>query len=247
MTSEQYEIFDTLRKDFKAYCSKLNAKYKNILFPLQKAAASKDTPDYPLETAIVYNTALDEITIDSEIKLIVIGDNPGKDEQLAVNQKYLVGQAGKLGNKFFAEHKELQTDFRKNVIILNKTPVHSAKTNHLKTMINQGGTEVLNLLQETQIFMADLICRLQKLFSCQIWMVGYGELKNGGLFDTFKKQISINCQSDTSSWIKILVFQHFSMNRFTIDLRAFMQNHPELSLKDSLEQLGSNHKSVYFS
>ena len=47
-----------------------------------------------MQTPIVYNTALDEITKNDDIKLIVIGDNPGKDEQLLQNQKYLVGQAG---------------------------------------------------------------------------------------------------------------------------------------------------------
>lgn len=246
MTTEQFAAFDSLRSNFKNYCTKLDSQFKNLLFSLASSAGKKDTPQYPLETSVVYNTALDEINPDSEIKLIVVGDNPGKDEQLVKNQKYLVGQAGKLGAKFFADHSELKTDFRKNVIILNKTPIHSAKTGHLKTMIKEGGSQILQLLQDTQIFMANLITKLQKLFNCQVWMIGYGELKEGGIFEPFRQTISQTFKLDKKSWDKIFVYQHFSMNRFTIDLRGFMQNHTGLSLNESLKQLGTIHKNQFF-
>ncbi len=246
MTKEQFARFDSLRQDFKNYCQKLDNQFKPLLVPLVSSAGLKDTPEYPLQTSIVYNSALDSITIQSQINLIVVGDNPGKDEQLESNQKYLVGQAGKLGAKFFTDNPQLKTDFRENVIILNKTPVHSAKTSHLKTMIKNGGNQILQILQETQTFMAQLIAKLQKLFDCQVWMVGYGELKDGGIFDTFKKTLFQCCSSDTLNWQKYLVFQHFSMNRFTIDLRSFMQNHPQLSLENALQQLGTLHKNEFF-
>ena len=60
---------------------------------------------------------MDRLTPDDEIKLIVIGDNPGKDEQLTKNQRYLVGQAGKIADGFFKRNPELGIDFRKNVVI----------------------------------------------------------------------------------------------------------------------------------
>ncbi|MCL6345188.1 hypothetical protein EXT58_22065, partial [Pectobacterium carotovorum subsp. carotovorum] len=65
--------------------------FKEGLAVLQEEAAlAGKTPPYPVETPIVYNHAWDSISQDDEIKLIVIGDNPGKNEQLHKNQKYLV-------------------------------------------------------------------------------------------------------------------------------------------------------------
>lgn len=245
VTQKQFLAFDNFRKEFKSYCHSLNSKYKEILFPLQKASAAKDTPDYPLETAIVYNTALDEITLDSEIKLIVIGDNPGKDEQLFKNQKYLVGQAGKIATGFFMQNPELKTDFRKNAIILNKTPIHSAKTNHLRSIISSSKI-ARTLLEETQIHMAKITAKLQQDLNCEIWMVGYSELKEKGLFASYKEALKNEYNSTTENWNKVFVFQHFSMNRFSIDLKAFMQNHPAQSLQNSIRQLGTIHKNEFF-
>ena len=148
MTKNQFEAFSEFRFEFKSYCKNLNDTFSNDLAPLVKEAAKADTPDYPLETAVVYNTALDEITAESQINLIVIGDNPGKDEQLSKNNKYLVGQSGKIAAGFFTRNPQLRTDFRKNVIILNKTPVHTAKTKHLKFLEKNGGTEIKKLIAE---------------------------------------------------------------------------------------------------
>ena len=106
------------------------------MFPLQKAAYEKDTPEYPLENAVVYNTSLDSVTEEDDIHLIVVGDNPGKEEQFEKNRKYLVGQSGRIAEGFFRRNEELNTDFRKNVIILNKTPLHTAKTKHLNYLKN---------------------------------------------------------------------------------------------------------------
>ena len=106
------------------------------------------TPAYPFETTVVYNRSLDDVTKDDDIKLIVIGDNPGKDEQLAKNNRYLVGQAGKIAEGYFRRNPELGIDFRRNVIILNKTPVHSAKTAQLKTIAKQGGKKIADLIED---------------------------------------------------------------------------------------------------
>ena len=101
MTETQWQFFTDFRTDFKEQCHQWNEAFAAELEPLQKAAASKDTPEYPVETGVVYNHALDEVTRETDIKLIVIGDNPGKDEQLQRNQRYLVGQAGKIAAGFF--------------------------------------------------------------------------------------------------------------------------------------------------
>ena len=133
----QWQVFTGFRKEFKDIIEKWSTFLKNedefgLLQELQKNAADSDnTPAYPLETPIVYNTALDTVTKEDEIKLIVVGDNPGKNEQLEKKRKYLVGQSGKIAESFFARNTELGINFRKNVIILNKTPVHTAKSKEL--------------------------------------------------------------------------------------------------------------------
>ena len=254
MTEEQFKIFDSFRKEFKAECLKLNSEYSELLRPLQKAASEKDTPEYPLETCVVYNTALDELTADSEIRLIVIGDNPGKDEQLLKNNKYLVGQSGKIATGFFAKNPELNTDFRKNVIILNKTPVHTAKTNHLKYLSKNGGEKIQALIEKSQVYMAKATAKLHQdlcaaAHGCgimpELWLVGYAELKPKGIFIRYRDVLKESYKNN-ENWKQVFVFQHFSMNRFSIDLRAFMQNHKELALQNAIHELGTMHRNEIF-
>lgn len=255
MTSRQFKIFCDFRDDFKLYCKNLASSYGNLLSPLQKSAAQKDTPDYPLENPVVYNTALDEITQESEIKLIVIGDNPGKDEQLSKNQKYLVGQSGKIAAGFFKNHPEFQVDFRKNAIILNKTPVHTAKTKHLKFLEENGGGEIKKLIEESQIFMAKKtaelhinLCRAAENESEKpaIFLVGYSELKKNGIFTLYRNELKKCYENAAGEWKRVFVFQHFSMNRFSIDLKNFMAQNPSLKIAEAAEKLGEIHKNEIF-
>ncbi len=254
MTNQQFKIFSDFRDDFRSYCEKLNSQYGDLLSPLQTEARLKDTPDYPLETPVVYNTALDEITEKSEIRLIVIGDNPGKDEQRSSNRKYLVGQSGKIASGFFSKNPEFQTDFRKNVIILNKTPVHTAKTNHIKYLLKNGGEEIKKVISESQFFMAKKTARLhadlcKAAGECgivpELWLVGYAELKNKGLFLEYRDALK-NTYGEDVAWDKAFVFQHFSMNRFSIDLKDFMKNHENLGIVEAAHELGSLHKKEIF-
>lgn len=260
MNETQYQVFDDFRNRFKKIVSNWNQQ-EVILKELQKEAAQKaKTPDYPFETAVVYNKALDEITLKDEIKLIVIGDNPGKDEQLAKNNKYLVGQAGKIAEGYFRKNPELKIDFRKNVIILNKTPIHSAKTAQLKDIAKNGGLPVSKLLEESQRWMAQetasllinlnrLANRHQDIVPTQIWLVGYSELKPKGIFSIYKNELQ-NALKQTSDWNNTLVFQHFSMNRFTIDLNAYCEENKNAgkirSLSQNIQELGKKHRDEIF-
>ena len=261
MTDYQWNAFC----DFKSVFKKKIEEWLNSapeLPALQKSAAeAAKTPLYPFETAVVYNKDLDKLTKDDDIHLIVIGDNPGKDEQLAKNNRYLVGQAGKLADGFFKKNPQLQTDFRKNVIILNKTPVHSAKTAQLKKMMKDGGKKICELIEESQLWMAEQtaklhceLCRGGQAASSrtdtsafplpEVWLVGYSELKDRGFFIPYKdKLFQTYSQLNPSVWDKVYVFQHFSMNRFTIDLSAYSD---EVSL-EKIHELGSLHKKEIFS
>jgi len=66
---------------------------------------------YNIETPMVYNHSLDLIEEKDEIYLILVGDNPGKEEQKHSNQRYLVGHSGRVAEGFFKRHKELEIDF----------------------------------------------------------------------------------------------------------------------------------------
>lgn len=257
MTNFQWECFNKFRNTFKDMVTQWNNQAKSLIIVQEKAMEFFKNVDYELQTPIVYNTALDEITQNDEIKLIVIGDNPGKDEQLTKNQKYLVGQAGKLGNNFFKNHDELGIDFRKNVIILNKTPIHSAKTNQLKKFVTFGGKEIENLIKETQIWMAQETAKLhQKLLQGsknkdypQLWLVGYSELKEKGIFTEYKNELKKQYQTSEeakNAWDNVFVYQHFSMNRFSIDLKEFSTENKNLDLKTQLKTLGKKHKDEIF-
>ena len=129
MNQEQWIFFNEFKSSFKQKINEWNIFNDELMDLQKKTAQNANNVLYSFETPIVYNRDLDKITQEDEIKLIVIGDNPGKDEQLQKNNRYLVGQAGKLADSFFKKNPTLNIDFRKNVIILNKTPVHSAKTN----------------------------------------------------------------------------------------------------------------------
>lgn len=274
VTKNQWSFFCHFRNDFRQQCDQWNARFAEILNPLQRTAAVKDTPEYSVETGVVYNRSLDDVTEEAEIRLIVIGDNPGKDEQLHRNQRYLVGQAGKIAEGFFSRHPELGIDFRKNTIILNKTPVHTAKTAHLKYLLKNGNDEVGKLIKDSQLWMAEQTARLHQIlceggnsqergFGCQLWLVGYAELKGRGLFlqyrdklaDCYKKNDGTKnaCCEEVPQflpeWNQVMVYQHFSMNRFTIDLDECLKNgkiSSQLSLKEKLAALGKIHRQEIF-
>jgi hypothetical protein len=243
MTNEQWAAFQDFRERFRKQCDSWSAAAKDAgqngaetwLARLEKQAADADgNPEYPLENAIVYNRNLDAVTERDVISLIVVGDNPGKDEQLEKNRKYLVGQAGKLGEGFFRRNPELGIDFRANAIILNKTPIHTAKTKQLSWLLKNGGTRFAELFSETQQWMAAETAILRERLGCPLWLVGYGELRAKGLFAEYASALSAR-QSE-----EILLYQHFSMNRFSIDLAE--RENPALSLAENLRSIGTAHR-----
>ncbi|MBP5519728.1 MAG: hypothetical protein J6X84_04015 [Treponema sp.] len=246
MTQQQWAAFCDFKEEFSRKVQEWNSAAPELK-DLQKLAAEQTkTPLYSFDLPVVYNKSLDDVSINDDIKLIVIGDNPGKDEQLFKNSRYLVGQAGKIAEGYFKRNPELEIDFRKNVIILNKTPIHSAKTNQLKIIIKQGGQSVANLIKESQIWFAKKTAELHSKLGTELWLVGYSELKPKKIFDEYRKTLKSCC--DEKAWNKVYVFQHFSMNRFSIDLCDFIKNnHKENQLlKDNIHELGILHRNEIF-
>lgn len=242
MTQIQWDYFTSFRKNFNSICKKWSNEYSSLLISLQKESADIDkVPSYPIENTVVYNTALDKITKDSEIKIILIGDNPGKNEQLQKNQMYLVGQSGKIAEGFFNKNPELQINFRENVIILNKTPIHTAKTKEL-LYLSKKNEKLKELIITSQIYMAQQTVMLQKIMNCQLWLVGYSELSPKGIFTDYRKELLSQYAQNESLFDKVFVFQHFSMNRFSIDLSTYRKNKENISLLQSILELGKFHK-----
>ena len=247
MTDTEWQAFTAFRTDFKQACrnwllqcgyeyaapSELqNSIQKSVgkgqLHLLQQAAAHENkTPAYPHETPIVYNHSLDDFQPSDHIKLIIISDNPGKNEQLHKNQRYLIGQAGKVAEGFFRRNPELGIDFRRNVIILNKTPIHTAKTKELTYLLTYGDVRFRTLFEETQLWLASKTAALERVFGCPLWLVGYGELRKKSLFTAYAEELQR--QYTGYSDAPVFVFQHFSMNCFSIDLKKLSDTHKSIS------------------
>lgn len=263
MNAKQFAALDAFRQEYKRKCIDWLAEFGYryappnteisaveqkstgaVLADIQKRAAHRDgIPEYVLQTPLVYNHALDLIVPEQQIKLIIIGDNPGKAEQLHTNQKYLIGQAGKLADSFFRRNPELGINFYRNSIILNKTPIHTARTKQLRFLLTENPPHLCypfkQIFEESQVWLADKTASLQKALDCELWLVGYGELGRSGIFSVYADTLNEACAADPHA--RVFVYQHFSMNRFSIDLK----NHREIeySLKQDLERLGRKHRS----
>ncbi len=246
MTKEQWNYFCDFKDDLKRKIDEWSSATPELTKLQSEAARLANNPEYPFETTVVYNRALDEVTPQDEIKLIVIGDNPGKDEQLAKNNRYLVGQAGKIAEGYFRRNPELGVDFRKNVIILNKTPVHSAKTAQLKTIAKLGGEKISKLIEESQIWMAQKTAEMHTKLGTELWLVGYSELKDKGIFCQYRDTLRASCSE--AAWDKVYVFQHFSMNRFSIDLDSYVKSvkKENAPLESNIHELGVLHRKEIF-
>lgn len=252
MTTDQWKDFCEIRNEMKRYCMQAKARWAcdiNFIRCQKEVASLYNCPPYSLENVIVYNRDLDKVEDSSRVKLIVVGDNPGKMEQLSENCRYLVGQSGKLAEKFFRDNSELGIDFRRDVIIVNKSPIHTAKTVYLKKLLSlykkySETTALHTFFAQSQQFMAMIIYKIQQLFECPVYIVGYSELGKGKIFESFWQYTSSLCENNLSFATSLYCFQHFSMNRFTIDLK---QNYnSDYTLIENLQRLGSLHRRALF-
>jgi len=99
--------FNVLKNEFLFIINEWLRKYSLKDLPCYKNL------DYKLIRTIVYNIQLDEI-IPEEIKIILVGDNPGINEQ--AQNAYLVGKSGSMAANFFKE--VYNYDFYKNILII---------------------------------------------------------------------------------------------------------------------------------
>lgn len=197
--------------------------------------------NYQVENILVFNKDLKAIKNPEAIRYILVADNPGKDEQLDINQRYLVGTAGKIARNFFLRNK-LVKDFSEEVIILNKTPIHTPKTGDLAEL--KKNDNLHNLLRETEEYMASLLIKLQNLLMCDIWLIGLSELKKG-IFKSFRQTISFELETNETFQNHLYCFMHFSMGSFSKNYKKLAKS--ELSLEENLSYIGTQNRKKIFS
>jgi hypothetical protein len=139
---------------------------------------------------------------------------------------------------------------------LNKTPVHTAKTKHLKYLLSFGGTSIRSLLCESQKWMAERTARLHQAlfpFGTRLWLVGYSELKEKGIFTEYRESLFRSYRHDAPhpvppipAWDSVFVFQHFSMNCFLNDLNRYREKNSGETLSRALDNLGTLHRKLIF-
>jgi len=239
--------FEKAREHYRSEIEKLFLELPKLRAVQQKLVNSRSL-SYPVETPIVYNNALDDINQNSEIRLILVADNPGRREQMAENRRYLVGPSGKIAEKFFRDNPSLNIDFRANVIILNKTPVHTPRTTELKELRKLGGPSLETALDESQRIMARLLLEFHQALICEngkvppVWITGYSEMKKGGVFEAYTDELK-TIYAGTDLKDSIFLYRHFSMNQFTIDLKQ--QTVRGETLEKTLERIGMTYRERF--
>jgi hypothetical protein len=241
MTKAAWRKFSEARAHFRALTDALTKKLPKLRHWEQQLAENRAGPLYKVETPVVFNEALNEVNESSVIKLILVADNPGRREQAAENRRYLVGPSGKIAERFFREHPELGIDFRKNVIILNKTPIHTPRTAELKELSLLGGANLASALASSQKEMAALLLEFHEaLAPLPVWIIGYSEMKKHGVFEVYTDTLRELYKNRKRRHGELFFYRHFSMNQFTIDLSR--QRFSGEDISPALERVGAAYR-----
>jgi hypothetical protein len=231
----------SLRERFKQICAEVERSAPDLRTECQALVDGRDAAGYTVQRPVVYNTALDEVSTNKlandHIKLILVGDNPGRREQ--ETGRYLVGPSGKIAEGFFAKHPELGIDFRRNVIIINKTPVHTPRTGDLKQLTQQSEA-IRGAVNRSQREMADLLQQFQKTLTVPVWITGYSEMKKNGIFAEYTSRLQEIYADAPELRKQVYLYRHFSMNQFTIELNQRLTADGG-SLQDTLQSIGRAH------
>lgn len=240
MNQAEYKAFCRCRDSFRTITEEIAAELPDLRKVQQRLIDERDGPRYNVDTPVVYNTALDDVDGGAEIKLILVGDNPGRREQAVENRRYLVGPSGKIAESFFKKETSLGIDFRKNVIILNKTPVHTPRTADLRDLCRLGGEKTHLAIDASQTKMANLLADFFSALRVPVWITGYSEMKKRGIFERYTTGMEDLVRRGVINRDSLLLYRHFSMNQFTVDLRQ--KTLPEKSVAETLRAIGTGYR-----
>lgn len=221
MTEKAFKEFVEVREAFRSLVETMSQRMPWLAEIQNRMRLAGQHQDYAIETPIVFNNSLDQVTRETEFRFVIVADNPGIREQSADRRSYLVGHSGVLAEGWF--RRELELDFRKSTVILNKTPVHTPRTAELAILLGLAGehrTELAAVIAESQRNMAGLAFRLHAALGIPVWVSGYSELAPGKLFDIYAQELK-RLYGGAPAWMResLWLFRHFSMNQFSIEMK----------------------------
>ncbi|MDX9898235.1 MAG: hypothetical protein RBT62_04900 [Spirochaetia bacterium] len=244
MDKAAFSRFNNIRDAFRQRVASWSSRLPG-LEDAQRVLAAETGDVYDIETPIVYNRALDDVVQGDRIAWIVVADNPGKREQEAANNRYLVGRSGMVAERFFA--RELGIDFRTETIIINKTPIHTAKTVQLRRLVKLY-PQARVVLEESQRFMASIVPVLQACCKARVWVMGLSELKPRGLFESWQKAMRdayadthVVAPSGSRPSDGVYGFNHFSMGSFATALKRGRRS--DESTMEAVLRIGAENRS----
>jgi hypothetical protein len=244
--SKAFSRFEEMRDGFRRRVELWSSALPGLA-DAQRELAREAGDAYVVETPVVYNLALDGIRPGDYIPWIVVADNPGKREQEAGMNRYLVGRSGLVAERFFA--RELGIDFRRQVLIINKTPVHTPKTVQLRKLVRLY-PPARAVVDDSQRFMASMVPVLQGCFNAKVWVMGLSELRPGGLFEPWRLALADAYaragEPDPGSRPRdgVYGFNHFSMGSFATDLKR--RRLPGESVPDAVMRIGAENRTRIF-
>ena len=244
MNTKAWAAFAAAREHYRTSIDELRRDLPGLQRIQQHLVNHRDGPAYTVETPIVYNEALDDVGPGDRIRLILVADNPGRREQAAENRRYLVGPSGKIAEGFFRDNHGLGIDFRRNVIILNKTPIHTPRTAELGELGRRGDAAADALahgLAESQRTMGALLLAFHRaLAPVPVWITGYSEMKRGAIIEVYTETIMELYANQRARKGEVFLYRHFSMNQFTIDLHK--QAAAGETVQETLDRTGAAYR-----
>lgn len=239
MTTAEWEGFCAAREHFRALCAELSKSLPELRIEQERLVAERGGAYYTIDTPVVYNTALDDISRNDAPALILVADNPGRREQSSALRRYLVGPSGKIAEHFFAREQSLNFDLRKNVIILNKTPIHTPRTVELRSI--SGPPSIHNAVIDSQKKMAHLLSEFYTALRIPVWVIGYSEMRKNGIFAAYTAELAALVGHGKINADDVFFYRHFSMNQFSIDLNK--QRLPRESTVSALTRIGAAYRT----
>ena len=229
MTKEQFKKFCSFRDEFRKQIILWNEEYNKVLKEKIESLSGCE-----ITNSFIYNEKLDDINENDNIKYIWIQDNPGYNEML--QNRYAIGASGKAGQNFM-KNEGLTEDFDREVIVLNKSPIHTKVTAVLSKLKNR------DIQDETQKYMAKAIFNVHNIFECDLWILGISNLN--GIFGTFSKDME-KLYKNSSLNKKMFLYYHFSQGQFK---KAYNLEANTLGTDDTdkiLESIGIKNRKKYF-